>query len=68
LLTQALGRVKRVAKPEHYAIYHTHVIEKRSVDEVRGTLGVSRAAIYMGKFRVGAMLREAVKLLRAQED
>jgi RNA polymerase sigma-70 factor (ECF subfamily) len=29
LVTRALVRVKRLAKPEHYAIYHLHVIEER---------------------------------------
>src|SRR5262249_37419771 len=28
LLMRALARVKRQAKPEHYAIYHLHVIEE----------------------------------------
>jgi len=59
LLMQALARVKRQAKPEQYAIYHLHVIEQRPVAEVRRTLGVSAAAIYLAKHRVGALVKKA---------
>jgi RNA polymerase sigma-70 factor (ECF subfamily) len=64
LLTQALSRVKRQAKPEQCAIYHLHVIEERPVAEVRRTLGVSAAAIYLAKHRVGALVKKEVQRLR----
>jgi RNA polymerase sigma-70 factor (ECF subfamily) len=68
LVTLALAHVKRLAKPEHYAIYHLHVIEKRPVAEVRHALDVSTAAIYLAKHRVGALVKKAVRRLRAHEE
>ncbi|MCI0540584.1 MAG: sigma-70 family RNA polymerase sigma factor [Verrucomicrobiales bacterium] len=64
LLTRALTRVRRQAKPEQYAIYHLHVIEERPVAEVGRALGVSAAAIYLAKHRVGALVRREVRRLR----
>ena len=68
LLTQALARVKRLAKPEHYAVYHLHVIEERPVAEVRHTLGASAASVYLAKHRVGALVKQAVQRLQASEQ
>jgi RNA polymerase sigma-70 factor (ECF subfamily) len=68
LVTTALVRVKRLAKPEHYAIYHLHVIEERPVAEVCRILRVSAAAVYLAKHRVGALVKEAVKQLRADNS
>src|SRR5262245_24424 len=58
LLTQALTRVKRQAKPEQYAIYHLHVIEERPAAEVRDTLGVSMAQVYLAKHRIGKLVKK----------
>lgn len=57
--------MKRQVNPEHYAIYHLNVIEERPAAEVRRTLGVGTAAIYLAKHRVGAALRR--ELLRMRE-
>ena len=66
LLAQALARVKRQAKPEQYAIYHLQVIEERPVAEVRRTLSVSAAAIYLAKHRVGALVKAEVRRLERE--
>ena len=66
LLALALARVKRLANPEHYAIYHLHVIEERPVAEVRRTLGVGAASIYLAKHRVGGLLKKEVKRLKLE--
>jgi RNA polymerase sigma factor (sigma-70 family) len=68
LVTRALVRVKRLAKPEHYAIYHLHVIEERPAPEVCRTLGVSVAAVYLAKHRVGALVKKAVRQLRTDNS
>ena len=65
LLNQALARVKRQVKPEHYAIYHLHVIEERPSAEVRQTLDVGVAAIYLAKHRVGGAVRRELEKLQA---
>jgi len=67
LVTTALVRVKRLAKPEHYAIYHLHVIEERPLAEVCRTLRVSAGAVYLAKHRVGALVKKAVRQLRADK-
>ncbi len=68
LVTKALVRVKRLARPEHYAIYHLHVIEERPVAEVCRTLRVSTAAVYLAKHRVGNLVKKAVRQLRTGES
>jgi RNA polymerase sigma factor (sigma-70 family) len=68
LVASALVRVKRLAKPEHYTIYHLHVIEERPVAEVSRILSVSAAAVYLAKHRVGALLKTAVSQLRADNS
>jgi RNA polymerase sigma-70 factor (ECF subfamily) len=67
LLARALARVKRQVKPEHYAIYHLHVIEERPVAEVRHTLAVSVAQVYLAKHRVGAALKKELQRLKRTE-
>jgi len=66
-LEQALTRVKRQARPEHYAIYHLHVVEERPVEEVRRILGVSAAAVYLAKHRVGNLFRKVHAELKGLE-
>ena len=66
ILEQALARVKRQAKPEHYAIYHLFAIEQQSIAEVRHTLGVSAATIYLAKHRVGALIKKEILRLREE--
>jgi RNA polymerase sigma-70 factor (ECF subfamily) len=67
LLKQALGRVKRQAKPEHYAIYHLSVVEEQPIVEVCRTLGISAAAVYLAKYRVGALVKKELLRLRKVE-
>jgi RNA polymerase sigma-70 factor (ECF subfamily) len=64
LLDRALTTVKRQAKPAQYAIYHLHVIEERSVEEVRGTLSVSTSQVYLAKHRVGRLVKRELRRLR----
>lgn len=64
LLDQALARVKRQVSPEHYAIYHLNVIEDRPASEVRQSLGVGMAAVYLAKHRVGAAVRKELRRLQ----
>lgn len=59
----ALARIKRQVNPAHYAIYHLHVILGKPVKEVRRTLGVSLAQVYLAKYRVGSLLRQELRNL-----
>ena len=63
-LAQALARVKRQVNPEDYAIYHLNVIEDRPASEVRQSLGVGMAAVYLAKHRVGAAVRKELRRLQ----
>ena len=67
LLAQALACVKRLAKPEQYAIYHLHVIEERSVAETCRTLSINAASVYLAKHRVGALIKKEILRFREQE-
>ena len=66
LLQAALARIKRSVHPQHYEIYHLHVLLGRPVREVARTLGVNVGQIYLAKHRVGGTLRKELKRLRAQ--
>jgi DNA-directed RNA polymerase specialized sigma24 family protein len=55
-----------LGRPEQYAVYHLHVIEGRSVSEVRRTLHVSAAAVYLAKHRVSAAVKREVARLGAE--
>jgi RNA polymerase sigma-70 factor (ECF subfamily) len=63
VLQAALARVKRQVHPQHYQIYHLHVILGQSVREVGHALGVNVAQIYLAKHRVGKLLKNEARRL-----
>ncbi len=63
LLQTALARIKRQVHPQHYEIYHLHVILGKPVREVARALGVNTGQVYLAKHRVGALLKKEVKKL-----
>ncbi len=63
LLQTALGRIKRQVHPQHYQIYHLHVVLGQSAREVARTLGVNVAQIYLAKHRVGNLLKKEIRKL-----
>ena len=64
VLQAALARIKRQAHPQHYQIYHLHVVLGQSVGQVARALGVSSARIYLAKHRVGSLLKKEVERLK----
>lgn len=64
LLQTALARIKRQVHPQHYQIYHLHVILGQPAREVARALGVNIAQIYLAKHRVGSLLKQEVRRLR----
>jgi len=64
LLEAALARIKRQVKPQHYQIYHLHVVLGQTAREVARSLGVNAAQIYLAKHRVGTLLKKEIKRLR----
>ena len=64
LLQAALGRIKRQVHPQHYEIYHLHVILGQPVREVTRALGVNAAQVHLAKFRVGQLLKKEIRRLQ----
>jgi len=63
LLRVALDRVKSRVNPAHYEMYHLHVVQGLSPRETARTLGVSTAAVYLAKHRVGRLTKAELKRL-----
>ena len=63
LLRAALERVKQTVNPAHYEMYHLHIVQGLSPRETARALGVSTAAVYLAKHRVGALLKKETKRL-----
>ena len=63
LLQTALGRIKRQVNPQHYQIYHLHVVLGQPVREVARALGANTAQIYLAKHRIGNLLKKEVRKL-----
>ena len=63
LLQAASARIKRQVHPQQYEIYHLHVLLGRPVDEVKKTLGVTAAQVYLAKHRVGGAMKRELRRL-----
>ena len=63
LLQAALARIKRQVHPQHYEIYHLHVILGQPVRDVSRALGVNVAQVHLAKFRVGQLLKKEIRRL-----
>jgi RNA polymerase sigma-70 factor (ECF subfamily) len=66
VLQAALARIKRQVRPQHYQIYHLHVILGQPASEVARALRVNTAQIYLAKHRVGNLLKKEVKRLKEE--
>jgi RNA polymerase sigma-70 factor (ECF subfamily) len=63
LLTTALEQVKRQVSPRQYQMFDLHVLQKLSVQDAARTVQATVASVYMAKYRVGRLLRKALKKL-----
>lgn len=63
LIGAALERVKRRVKAQHYQVFHLLIVKQHSAAEVSEMLGVSRAAVYLAKHRVGTLVKREVAVL-----
>jgi len=64
LLEATLARIRRQVQPQHYQIYHLHVVLGQPAREVSRTLGVNVAQIYLAKHRVGTLLKKEIRRLK----
>ena len=67
LLQTALARIKRQVHPQHYEIYHLHVVLGKPVREVASALGVSAGQIYLAKHRISRLLKKEIRKLEAMK-
>ena len=65
LMTAALEKLRRQAKPKQFQIYYLHVVRKLSTAEVSSALGVNIGQIYLAKHRLGRLFRKILTELRA---
>jgi RNA polymerase sigma-70 factor (ECF subfamily) len=63
LLRAALERIKQTVNPAHYEMYHLHVVQGLTPRETARALGVSTAAVYLARHRVGVVLRKELQRL-----
>ena len=63
LVRAALDRIKSRVSPAHYEMYHLHVVQGLSPRETARALGVSTAAVYLAKHRVGRLVKAELRLL-----
>jgi RNA polymerase sigma-70 factor (ECF subfamily) len=61
LLRAAAEIVKQKFSPEYFAIYDFHVLQWHTVKETMEEFGISRAKVYLVKFRVGGIMRRELK-------
>jgi RNA polymerase sigma factor (sigma-70 family) len=60
----ALLRLKREVPPEHYEIFHLHVIKEQAASAVARALGVGVAQVYLVKHRLGRRVQAILAELR----
>lgn len=61
LMDVALGRIKKQIKARQYQIFDLYVIKNWPVAEIRKTLKVSAAQIYLNKHRICGLLKKEIK-------
>jgi RNA polymerase sigma-70 factor (ECF subfamily) len=66
LLSMAMERVRRRAKPRQFQMFDLYVTQQMPMPQVRRLLNVNAAQVYMAKLRVGALLRREVGDLKAK--
>jgi RNA polymerase sigma factor (sigma-70 family) len=67
LLDRALARVKQTADPEQYQMFDLQVRLGLPAREVARKLEVSRARVYVAKYKIGALLKREAQRIERQE-
>jgi len=66
LLEAAIQRVRRQVDPKQFQIFDSYVLKQWPVDDVKKTLGVSAAQVYLAKHRISALIKKEIKKLEAK--
>lgn len=68
LMDVALERLKQQVKPRHFQIFDLYVLKHWSVADVRRTLNVSAAQVYLVKHRLTGLLKKEIQRLTVALD
>jgi RNA polymerase sigma-70 factor (ECF subfamily) len=63
LVELAMERVKEQASPKEYLLFHQQVVKEWPAGKVASKYNVSRASVYMAKYRIGRLIKEEVRRL-----
>ena len=63
LLEASIVRVKKRVNAKQYQMFNLYVMMQWPMDQVKKTLGVSAAQVYMAKMRIGRMIKREVRAL-----
>ena len=63
LLETSIVRVKKRVNAKQYQMFNLYVMMQWPMDQVKKTLGVSAAKVYMAKMRIGRMIKSEVRTL-----
>ena len=63
LLEASIVRVKKRVNAKQYQMFNLYVMMKWRMDQVKKTLGVSAAQVYMAKMRIGRLIKSEVRTL-----
>ena len=63
LLEASIVRVKKRVSAKQYQMFNLYVMMQWPMDQVKKTLGVSAAQVYMAKMRIGRMIKSEVRTL-----
>lgn len=65
LMDVAIDRVKKQVKARQFQIFDLYVLKNWSVAEIRKTLKVNAAQIYLNKHRISGLLKKEIKRIEA---
>jgi RNA polymerase sigma factor (sigma-70 family) len=68
LLERALERAKDKVSSRNYQIFHLSAVKGWSVEELQRNLGLGRTTIYLGRYRVGLVVKKEIARLRKELD
>jgi RNA polymerase sigma-70 factor, ECF subfamily len=68
LLHNAMETVGLTASTTSMQIFHMSVVQGWSVEQIRATLGLNRAQVYVARYRIGLSVKREIARLRKELD
>jgi len=66
LLDASIKRVRCQVDPRQFQIFDSYVLKQWPVKDVKNTLGVSAAQVYIAKHRISSLIKKEIKRLEAK--